>query len=243
MYKTKILGVLIASVFVFGDTSIYAQEEPRGIENLRTYDFEWLHFGFALGVNTTNFIITPVKDFYKLDSIMVVESDPAVGFNLGIIGEISLHKYVKLRFVPDLSFAQRRLEYQYGGINPSKWIKKVESTFLDFPLDIKLKSKRVTNFGMYILGGGKYIIDLASQKEVDNSGLLPAEQVIKLRKNDIAYSVGAGFDFYLPYFKFSVDLKLSVGIKNLLIKDGTIFSTPIDKLNSKVVLISFNFEG
>jgi hypothetical protein len=96
---------------------------------------------------------------------------------------------------------------------------------------------------MYLLGGGNYSIDLASQKEVDNTNLSLSDQVVKLRRNDFSYSAGAGIDMYLEYFKFSIDVKVSVGMKDLLIKDNTIFSNSIDKLNSKVVLISLNFEG
>lgn len=238
-----IFKYLLIALILVCSLSSFSQEEPRGIQNLRKYDYEWLHFGFTLGVNSTNFIIYPVKDFYTYDSLKILESEPEPGFNLGIIGEFSAHKYIKIRFVPNLSFARRSLEYHFIGVETKTRVKKVESTFLDFPIDVKLKSKRVNNFGMYVLGGGKYSIDLASQKDVNNVNLPLEEQVIKLRKSDIAYSMGAGFDFYLEYFKFSIDLKLSIGLKNLLINDQTLFSSPIEKLNSRVVLISFNFEG
>lgn len=236
----NIFVILLLSVALKG----FSQDEPKGVQNQRKYDYEWLHFGFTLGENTTNFIVFPVKDFYTFDTLKVLESKPEPGFNLGIVSEVSIHKYVKVRFVPDLSFARRDLEYHFVTSTGSyvKY-KKVESTFLDFPIDFKLKSKRINNFGMYVLGGGKYVVDLASQKEVNNANLSPNEQVIKLRKGDFAYNMGGGFDFYLEYFKFSIDLKLSVGVKNLLIQDHTLFSSPIEKLNSKVILLSFNFEG
>lgn len=240
--KYPIISFLISLTFLV-NTVMQAQEIPKEMQNLRRYDYDWLHFGFALGINSTNFIVSPVKDFQKLDSLKVLGSKPEAGFNLAIVSEVALTKYIKLRFVPDLSFAERDLDYHFVGSETITWVKKVESTFLDFPLDIKYKSKRVNNFGMYLLGGGKYVIDLASQKDVNNANLDAADQVIKLRKNDFAYSLGAGIDMYAPYFKFSIDVKLSIGLKDLLINDNTVFSNPIEKLNSKVVLISFNFEG
>ncbi len=96
-----------------------------------------------------------------------------------------------------------------------------------------------------MLGGGKYTLDLASQKDVNNTGLPLSQQVVKLAKNDWGVEVGSGVDFYLPYFKFGIELKASMGLRNMLVKDPnpTILSSTIDILHSKVFLISFTFEG
>ena len=171
-------------------------------------------------------------------SLKIIESQKQTGFNLGIISDLKFAKYLSLRFVPDLSFAQRDLEYHFDTIITTK---RIESTFLDFPLDIKFKSSRLNNGGAYLLGGGKYSIDLVSQKNVKNN--IPGQEIVKLRKNDFAYEVGGGIEFYLTYFKFAIEGKLSIGIKNLLVKDSTIYSKSDDKLRSKIFLISFTFEG
>ena len=71
----------------------------------------------------------------------------------------------------------------------------------------------------------------------------PKDQIVKLQRDDFFYELGAGAEFYLEYFKFAIEGKLSIGTKNLLIKDNTIYSNSIDKLNSKVFLISITFEG
>ena len=46
-------------------------------------------------------------------------------------------------------------------------IKKVESTFLNFPVDIKFKSARVGNYRLYVLAGFRYAIDMVSQAKVE----------------------------------------------------------------------------
>jgi hypothetical protein len=95
-----------------------------------------------------------------------------------------------------------------------------------------------------MVGGGKYTLDLASQKDVKNQGLPLSQQVVKLDKSDFGVEAGAGVDFFLPYFKFGIELKASLGLKNMLVRDpDTILSTTIDNLHSKVFLISFTFEG
>lgn len=215
-------------------------QHPK-IQNLPKYEFDALHFGFSLGVNKTNFIITPRT---LSDSILVVESSPQNGFNLGIVSELAVHRYLTIRFVPNISFAQRNLDFTIAtqkGIGV--FTKKVESTFLDFPIDIKLRSARMNNFSAYVLAGVKYTTDVASQKNVDNTSLDITQQVVKLDRNDIGYEMGAGVEFYLPYFKFAIEGKLSLGFKNLLVNDNTIFANAIDRLYSKMFLISFTFEG
>jgi len=244
LFSPFFFTVLWACILSLAPQGAYSQKTSQ-VGNLQSYENEWLHFGFALGVNSSNFIIHSNPDFYKYDSLKSITSKPEPGFNLGIIAELKISEYFYLRFVPDLAFAQRDLDYFFiGKAFDANRVKKVESTFLNFPLDLKLKSKRVAgNYGGYLLAGMKYTYDLASNEDVDNTNLDINKQVIKLKKSDWAYEVGAGIEVYLPYFKFAMELKTSFGLKNILINDNTIFSNPIEKLNSKIILVSFTFEG
>ncbi len=223
---------------LFGFTISHGQ--TKKVENLPKYLKEPLNFGFYIGVNRADFVIHPVN--YPIDTLLSIESVPKMGFNLGIIAELRLHDHVTLRFLPDLAFGERNLQYKLKTTQYGIYIveKKVESTFIDFPLDIKYRTARINNFGAYLIGGGKYTIDLASQKGVQDK---PGSEIVKLRSNDWAYEGGFGMDFYLPYFKFAIEGKLSVGIRDLLIKDSYVYSQGINKLNSKVFLFSFIFEG
>ena len=232
---------ILTLFIVFVSLTIKAQEQ-RG--NLADYYSARLHFGFTIGVNRANFIIHPAPHFERFDSLKSVVSVPKAGFNLGIVSELMLQKYITLRFVPNLSFAERNMQYEFlSQYDTVLRVKNIESTFLNFPLDLKLRSKRVENFGAYILGGGSYSLDLASKSKTDNTGSTLNEQIVKLKRDDFSYEVGAGAEFYLEYFKFAIEGKLSIGTRNLLIKDNTIYSNSVDKLNSKVFLISLTFEG
>lgn len=213
--------------------------QRKKVQNLPNYDRQRLHFGFLLGINKTDFVIKRIPDFNKLDSLQTVESAPQTGFNLGIIGNLRLGENFDLRFVPDLAFSQRNLEYTFntGGITTTV-VKKVESTFLEFPLDLKFKSNRVNNYRVYVLAGFKYTIDMVSQAKVQNQD----KDFVKLKRNDYGYQIGMGFDFYLERFKFSPEIKMYHGLGNLLVDDPKIYSTSLESLKSKVFLISFTFE-
>jgi hypothetical protein len=126
------------------------------------------------------------------------------------------------------------------------FIKGVESTFLLFPIELKLQSKRLDNFGAYVIGGGGYALDLAANKHTagvsDGSGY-QLDDAVKLKRDDFFYSAGAGVDFYLHYFKLSLEMKLLQGTKNLLNHQNNIFSKAIDKVNSHMLVFSITFEG
>lgn len=214
-----------------------------------------MHFGFALAYNKTDFRIHTVKNSAFPDTVIGdvrygmktinTQSDP--GFALGIISDFRLHEYLRLRFTPNISFASRSLEYKLenGRRDSTKIFKKsVESTFLIFPLEIKLQSKRLDNFGAYILVGGGYTLDLVSKKKPQSSGgANQLEDAVQLKRDDFFYSGGAGVDFYLQYFKLGLEMKLLQGTKNLLQPQNNIFTNSINKVNSRMVIFSITFEG
>jgi len=226
-------------LFIFSTNHSQAQLNNSPI-NLPKYDHQKIHFGFTLGLNSTNFKVTLVPDFKTMDSIYVVESEPVSGLNLGIISNLRLGEYWDLRFIPALSFAQRNLIYQfkYPDSTSAGTTKSVESTYLEFPLDLKFKSKRVTNYRMYVLAGARYSIDMVSQAKVRDKD----KDIVKLKRYDFGYEIGLGFDFYLTYFKFSPEIKMFNGLNNLLVKDNSRYASPLEKLNSKIFLVSFLFE-
>ncbi len=238
-----VLKYRVALLLAFFSLSVHAQEaSERG--NLTNYYHQRLHFGFALGINRGNFLIQPTEHFERLDSLKTVTSAPKPGFSLGIVSELMLHKYVTLRFLPALSFTSRNLDFYFEGIRDTiSKIKTIESVFLNFPVDVKLRSKRVGNFGAYILAGGGYCLDLASKRDVANDSPSLNDQIVKLKRDDLFYEAGAGAEFYLQYFKFAVEAKISLGAFNIIAKDNTIFSNSIDKLRSKIFMISITFEG
>jgi len=220
-----------------------AQRNGVKVENLPNFDLRRYHFGFLLSYNTSDFFMRLKPESPFRDSLMVLEHQKQPGFNLGIVASLRLNDNVSLRFLPTLSFQERILQYKF--LTPDAgvkyFIKPVESTYLEFPLALKLRSDRINNFAAYLIAGGKFSIDMATQKDVNQA--LDDEVVIKLAKYDYSVDVGGGFDFFLPYFKFGIELKAGIGLPNLLIDDDTRFSRPVESLRSKVWVLTFTFEG
>jgi hypothetical protein len=232
----------IASILLLSLPSA-AQRDRRIVqENLPTFDLRPFHFGFLLSYNTSDLNVR-MKPGILTDTLLALDHIRQPGFNLGIVASYNLNKNFSIRLLPTLSFQERKLQYTFLRSDGREVIfqKPVESTYLEFPVLAKFRSDRINNFAVYLIGGGKFAIDMASQKDVDNA--LDDEIVVKLAKYDYAAEVGGGFDMFLPYFKFGIELKTSFGFPNLLIDDDTRFSRPIDSIRSKAWVLTFTFEG
>lgn len=219
--------------------NLHAQK--RKVLNLPTYDRQTIHFGFLLGVNSINFIPTPIKDLRDLDSLYIISPKSGTGFSLGIISNLHMGDNFDLRFMPTLSFGERVLQYRIGVPSLDSAFtkeKRVESTFLEFPILLKFKSARLNNGRAYVIGGIKPVIDLASQDKVDDKG----EKILKLKRNDLNYEIGFGLDFYSQYFKFTPEVKMSYGLSNILVKENNIYTNGLASLKSKAFYLSFTFE-
>ncbi len=254
----RILIIIIIIVFILiGTLSLRAQYEHK-VMNMPRYDNSTYHFGFTLGLNQMNFTVKPASNIHthvynefqtpdlNVDSSMLlaVNSDPTLGFKVGIVGDMRLGRYFNLRFVPALSFGERYINYSIEGYrNGSTSMieirKSIPSAFVELPILFKYKSKRLNNMLAYITVGGQYSIDLASgAKRKDEN-----QQVhVKLNKNDVYAIVGVGFDFYNPWFKFGTELKMMYGFFDMIKDEGNLYTDGIDRLNSKIFELSFTFE-
>lgn len=224
--------MLISSFSSFGQRHKKPQNLPR-------YDFKKIHFGFTLGINSLNFNINKNKKFLENDTLLSTLSQDQKGFNLGIVSNLRLGRYTDLRFIPTLVFGERILNYQFNETsNLNLNDKRIESTLLDFPISLKYKSERYNNFRTYVMCGIKYSLDIASQSEIDDEG----QELVKLNNHDLMLEGGFGIDFYLQYFKFSPQIKISHGIINILSKDNTLYTQTLNNLKTSSWMLSFTFE-
>ena len=233
----KITKYHIIIVFLFMGLNSLAQRNKKS-QNLSRYDFQKIHFGFTLGINELNFNVKKNSNTITNDSLKTLYSKSQKGFNLGIVSNLRIGKYTDLRFVPALIFGERQLEYSFSDSLNTNDVKKIESTLIDFPIYIKYKSERYNNFRAFVIGGLKYSLDIASQSDIDDEG----QKLVKLKKNDLMGEVGFGLDFYLEYFKFSPQIKLSYGLINLLKSEDSVYSNSINRLSTNGWMLSFTFE-
>jgi hypothetical protein len=233
--------ILIVAILL----SFTAVAQSKKIVNLNNFDKHKFHFGFVLAYNYADFYTDLKPNRFAVDSLMNLRVSGTSGFNLGIISSWNVTPTLSFRLLPTLCFQERNFDYTYFKMPDTTtfWRKTVESAFLDFPLVMKMRTERIGNFAAYALFGGRFGIDMASNKDVENNSTNLRDQIVKIKKTDYGLEVGGGFDFFLQYFKFGVELKLGVGLKNIILQDNTHFIDPIEALRSKVWTLSFTFEG
>jgi hypothetical protein len=216
--------------------------QRQRVMNIPNFDKKTLHYGFSLQMNSAGFITRFNSTLATNDSLFAIRSESQPGFCIGLIGNYSFLEYFDLRFIPAISFVSRKLIYtintkRYGLLDVEK---PIESTFLEFPLLLKYKSARLNNIRFYLVGGMKYVLDMSSTKDVAPGSI--DNVIVKTRKNDFMYEVGVGVDFYLEYFKLSPELKYSFGMRDLLVRDGSMYTSAIDRLTSRLFYLSLTFE-
>ena len=213
--------------------------QHKKLQNQAKYDNKALHFGFCLGINTYDFQIRPKQDLAAVPGVYEMYSTSSPGYSIGIVSNLRLGKYFDLRFIPTFSSTVRRLTFDM--VNPlsgERFINEyqIESSFIQFPFEIKYKSERINNHRWYVLTGVEFATDLASQEKVDD------DTIFKIKKNNFAFQFGLGVDIYFEYFKFSPQIKYSWGLNNMLVEDGTVPVSGIDQILSRCFLINFTFE-
>lgn len=243
-------------VFFLQTFSFLSQESDGYGVNLPKFYKKKFHFGFVIAGNTTDFRLNPKPNSRLPDTLInkvryrvnTVYSQSGPGFAIGPVIDARLQQYVRLRLTPNISFGTRKINY--GLSNAARdsfkvFQKTVESVFIIVPLEMKIQSKRLGNFSAYVIGGGGYSLDLAARKKSAgvSGGANQLDENVKLKRDDLFYSAGAGTDFYLQYFKLGLELKLLIGTQNLLKPEASIFTNSLDKARSRMVVFSITFEG
>jgi hypothetical protein len=207
--------------------------------HMEDHDRKPYYFGITLAANQSNFKLSHAPYFLDKDSIYIAEPKKTIGFNLGLLANLKLNHRFDVRANPQLVFANKDLYYK--DIHPTfqDTDKKIESILLSFPFHIKFKSDRIGNLRVYTIGGIKFDYDLSS-----NARMRRAENLVKIGKIDYGFELGAGFEFYMPSFIFTPEIKISNGVRNVHEPDPNLrYSNVVDQLRSRTIVFSIHLQG
>ncbi len=209
------------------------------ILNMAEHDDKPYYFGLSFGLNFSRYHIRYTDNFAKTDTFMQIEPRTSPGFNLGLIGNLRINKWIDLRFIPTLSFAEKKLDFNTPNRPDTVEMRTVESIYMHLPLQLKFKSERLHNFRFYALAGGKFDYDLAA-----NARSRKTDEYLKIRPADLGVELGFGIELYYPNFIFSPEIKLSQGLLNQIYRDPNLpLTNAIDQIRTRMVVISLHIEG
>lgn len=182
-------------------------------------------------------------------SLSSISAKPSPGFGIGFVVNKKVLDNVDVRLTPILVFNDRLLNYRFQddpgvGDRIVDVEKKVQSTLVEFPLSLKIKSNRRNNFRGYMMGGVKFSSDISSKKKSNNTLVTDEmEKFLNNRRNFLSYEAGLGMDLYFEYFKMSPEIKLSYSFDSVKKNEALhVFSDPISKLMLRHVTFSLFFE-
>lgn len=199
--------VLVVALLILSKTMSFGQTGYR--MNLPNYDERWLHYGFLIGLHSSTYKIQ-YNDLYTSTALADLHSivpENMGGFKLGFISNFKLFQYLDFRGLIQVGFYEYQMRYRYTDL--SEYIDFRDATMVEMPLLLKYKSVRRGNIGMYMVGGINPSFEASARGE---------EQVVRdrvlIKGYNLAFDIGFGFDLYFPLFKFSPEIRYSIGLIN-----------------------------
>jgi hypothetical protein len=234
--------IIVIIYFFLISTSGYSQLfTKKKVLNNENFDKPSVSWGYFLGMNNYDFNFDYVSDTYD------IQTEKSFGFNVGLIGNFRISDYFDLRFEPGLIMSNRNLVFnpnQFGEteFNENLHFREIKSTYIHFPLLIKISSKRVNNFKPYLLAGVSTALNLSSKENsVDDNSL----GQFRTKKNVFFYELGFGIDLYLEWFKFSPSIRGVFAFSDEHVDDNDPLSpwtSNIDFMKTSGILINFTFQ-
>ena len=237
MKKTVFLLIIF---FVIENCHAQLFSKKRVLNN-ENFDKPALSWGYFLGMNNYDYNFDYVSDTYD------IQTEKTFGFNVGLIGNLRISDYFDLRFEPGLVMSNRNLLYNPLSFNQTDFLenihkREIKSTYIHFPLILKVSAKRLNNFKPYVLAGISTAINLSSKENSVNDNSLGQ---FRTKKNVFFYEVGFGIDLYLEWFKFSPSIRGVFAISDEHVPDNDIVSpwtNNIEFMKTSGILINFTFQ-
>lgn len=236
--KRKIVLVLGLICLFCGVQKSQAQVN-KYLLNIPHHDDKQLHFGFILGL-TNNTLDASFSDGLMNSTVTKAEIINFNGFNVGILADYRLNDNFNLRFVPSLTLSKRAIKFtfedpfEFGSL--SELQKNDEVALFNLPVSLKFRAQRRGNIRPYVFSGAQMILDMSSDKNVDDP------EVLRINSNDFGVHVGLGLDFYLEYFKFGIEMRYVYGLTDLKVGVDSDFYNAIESLHHRGLQFCLTFE-
>ena len=205
--------------------------------NLPRFDQKPLHFGFFLGISQLDFAVQHAPTWPTGIYHVVPQSSP--GYLVGIISDMRLSPFLNLRVNPTYVAGERTL--LIDGVDRATGVRdwytrRVESSLVRLPVELKWKSARIGNHRWFVLGALHTTYDLGSKAKVVD------DRLFKLQPVDYGFDLALGTDLYFEFFKLSPQLRWSFGLGNLHVQDDTKLSESLPVVHHRSRDYVFTFE-
>ncbi|MAN58422.1 MAG: PorT protein [Flavobacteriaceae bacterium] len=233
----KLFFVLTLSLLAHtASAQLFSKERLANLEN---FDERFLSYGYFLGFNSYDFNFDYINELGDQNTDILVESQ--AGFNVGLVGDMRISKYINLRLEPGLYFTQRNLRFPNFEEEVDA-LREVKSTYIHVPLLVKFSTKRLNNIKPFVVAGLSTSLNLSSSEDnpEDNS-----QGQFRMTKTTSYYELGFGIDLYLYWFKFTPSVRGVFALSDELVRDddpNSPWTGNIESMSSRGLFINFTFQ-
>ena len=226
-------------------TCTYALSAQNRPAHLGRFDERKVHFGIQVGYTLSKFDLHYTDDGTVRENILGTTSYYSPGFHINEINDFRLGDHLNLRLMPGITLISRDMAFSWSDDYTSTHWKydtrrTVESVYGELPVEFKFRAMRYADFRPYLIAGGSWGFDFASLRKNQNNN---DESIIRLNPIDLRYTMGVGFDFFLHYVKFAIELKMAFGVLDLRVEDNDLYTLSTTDLHSRTFMLSFTFQG
>lgn len=244
----KILTLLRGSLSIFviilatqlTALPLSAQRNDK-IYNRPYADFKRIHLGFSIGTHFQDLKFTHTGIPSSTGETWYAEVPGySPGFCVNVLADLRLHKYFNLRFSPGIYFGNKIVQMLSPDTDATEQ-QNVKSSYVVFPLDLKISGDRYRNTRPYVVAGAMGTLDVSKKRS----------EFLMFNSFDAYLTVGLGCDFYLPFFKLNPEIKFCFGLTDILkhnrpdLEDDPTtmkITEGLSKVKSNMIVLTFYFE-
>jgi len=238
MMNKLIYSLLVLASLSFPFCFTTAQEK---VQYLQYEDLKPYHFGFLIGMHTQDLILnhsgatdTNGEKWYG----NIKNYTP--GFSVGVIADLRLADFLSLRTTPAIHFGSKDVTLFSDATGSTPVIATIRSNYILVPLSLRYRGARTDNYRPYLMTGLSAGMDMGRDKQ----------QPLLLQPIDMYWEIGAGCDIYMPYFRLVPELKVCLGMGDILVHNRTDqssdayikYANAFDAITSRLIVFSVQFE-
>ena len=213
----KIIVILFCAFLAIGSNAdpivdrLLVTATPKDPNRIYRKHFFW---GIAFSGTQAKMKMELDKTFWdRTDSIANIAPEDQMGGGFGGSVALRIGRHWEMKMLTMLQLHNRNLKYTWQG-KPGPTI-KIESICFDIPITFKYRSDMPNNTGFFVLGGVRWSHDFQSNEDMVIGASKP---LVALKQDTYYYEFGGGFEFRMDYVDLSIELKMSNGITNALVR-------------------------
>jgi hypothetical protein len=238
MFKRRFLCLLLV-VLVGG--GLHPAQAQKKVQYLQYEDLKPYHLGFSVGMHTQDLILDHSgaidvdghKWYGSVDNYVP-------GFSVGVIADLRLTDFLSLRTTPAIHFGSKDISLHSDEAGSTPVVANIRSNYILVPLNLRYRGARTDNYRPYLLSGLSAGLDMGRDKQ----------QPVLLQQVNLYWEIGAGMDIYMPYFKLVPELKVCLGLGDILVHDRTDqssdaflkYANAFDAITSRLIVFTMQFE-